>query len=179
MASARKEQFVTLVDADDNAVGTMEKMEAHRTGALHRAFSIFLFDRHGRMLLQRRAASKYHSPRLWTNACCSHPAPGETTLQAAQRRVQEELGITPGLEPQFVFTYRAQLENDLVEHEIDHVYFGNWNDVLKPDPAEVMDTRWVGLAELEAEIAAASGNFTPWLLICWPQVRKRWAQTLS
>ena len=178
MLNADKEQFVILVNDDDAEVGAMEKMEAHRQGKLHRAFSIFLFDEEGRMLLQQRAADKYHSPQLWTNACCSHPAPGESISDAAQRRVMQELGIAPDLTPQFKFTYRAQLENDLVEHEIDHVFFGQWDGKVNPNPAEVMDTRWLSIAELDAEIAAASEKFTAWMLICWPQVRKRWAQTL-
>ncbi len=178
MRNADKDQFVILVDNEDNEVGAMEKMEAHRQGKLHRAFSIFLFDDEGRMLLQKRAADKYHCPRLWTNACCSHPAPGESIADAVKRRVKQELGIEPELTPQFKFTYRAQLENDLVEHEIDHVFFGDWEGKVKPNPLEVMDTRWLSIAELDKEIAETSEKFTPWLLICWSQVRKRWAQTL-
>ena len=178
MLNADTQQFVILVNDEDAEVGAMEKMEAHRQGKLHRAFSIFLFDNEGRMLLQQRAADKYHSPLLWTNACCSHPAPGESLTDAAKRRMMQELGIAPEVEPQFKFTYRAELENDLVEHEIDHVFFGNWDGKMNPDPQEVMDTRWLSLAELDAEIATASEKFTAWLLICWPQVRKRWAQSL-
>ncbi|MBX2984227.1 MAG: isopentenyl-diphosphate Delta-isomerase [Flavobacteriales bacterium] len=178
MKNADKHQFVILVNDKDEEVGTMEKLKAHRQGKLHRAFSIFLFDSEGRMLLQQRATDKYHSPRLWTNACCSHPVPGEAISDAAKRRVMQELGISPELDPQFKFTYRAELENDLVEHEIDHVFFGKWDGKVHPNPREVMDTRWLSIAELDAEIATASEKFTAWLLICWPQVRKRWAGTL-
>ena len=179
MRNADMDEFVILVDNEDTDLGAMEKLEAHRQGSLHRAFSVFLFDNEGRMLLQQRAADKYHSPRLWTNACCSHPAPGESVIDAAQRRMKQELGISTRLTPQFKFTYRAELENGLVEHEIDHVFFGTWDGQLKPDPREVMDTRWLSLAELDREIATTSEKFTAWLLICWPQVRKRWALNLQ
>src|SRR6185503_10093666 len=111
---------VILVDENDNEIGSCEKMEAHRQGWLHRAFSIFIFNSRGEMLLQQRALDKYHSPGLWTNACCSHPAPGENLAEAAGRRLEEELGFTTGLEKLFDFIYRADFENGLSEHEFDH-----------------------------------------------------------
>lgn len=169
---------VVLVDEHDQQIGTMEKMEAHRSGMLHRAFSIFLFNAKGHMLLQQRAMDKYHSPGLWTNACCSHPLPGELVAAAAQRRVQEELGISPSFEPGFQFTYRAELANELVEHEFDHVFFGRWDGGLKPDPAEVMNTRWISIDEMQSEVANAPERFTAWLLVCWPQVLAHWAKNV-
>ena len=164
-------EHVVLVNERDEAIGTMEKMEAHRLGKLHRAFSIFLFDGEGRVLLQQRATAKYHSPGLWSNACCSHPRPGEDVLSAARRRLNEELGITCDLYAQFAFTYHAHLTNGLQEHEFDHVLFGTFDAPVQPDPNEVTGTRWLTKQELEEEIAASPGTFTPWLLICWERVR--------
>ncbi|HNK86555.1 MAG TPA: isopentenyl-diphosphate Delta-isomerase, partial [Flavobacteriales bacterium] len=115
---------VTLVNERDEVIGRMEKLEAHRVGALHRAFSIFIFNREGRLLLQQRADGKYHSPGLWTNSCCGHPRPGEPTMKAAQRRLHEELGIRCELTEEFTFSYRAEFGNGLIEHELDHVFFG-------------------------------------------------------
>ena len=117
-----KEQEVVLVNENDEVVGAMPKMEAHQKGLLHRAFSVFIFDSKGRMLLQQRAAEKYHGAHLWTNACCSHPYPGERTEDAAKRRLKEELGFGVKLHEIFSFTYYAKVENDLIEHEFDHVF---------------------------------------------------------
>ena len=128
-----------LVDEQDNPIGTCEKMEAHRKGLLHRAFSVFIFDAQGRMLLQQRALSKYHSGGLWTNACCSHPFPGEDNLTAATRRLQEELGFTTSLRKAFDFYYRAAFDNGLTEHEFDHVFVGQYEGTLEVNPQEVMD----------------------------------------
>ncbi len=113
---------VILVNELDEAIGSMEKMEAHEKALLHRAFSVFLFNKNGEMLLQKRAATKYHSPSLWTNACCSHPMPGETTEQAALRRLKEELGFTTNVQKAFHFTYKAVFDNGLTDHEFDHVF---------------------------------------------------------
>lgn len=167
---------VVLVNDRDEEVGTMEKMEAHRKGALHRAFSIFLFDRNGRTLLQQRAEGKYHSPGLWSNACCSHPRPGEPLEGAAARRLREELGITCGLTERFAFIYKASFDNDLHEHEFDHVFFGGFEGDTRPDPQEVKALRWIAPEELDAEILAGPERFTPWLLICWEQVREQLLQ---
>lgn len=165
-------ELVVLVNEHDEAIGTMEKMEAHRTGRLHRAFSIFLVDHTGRLLLQQRADGKYHGPGLWSNACCSHPRPGEGLLPAAERRLKEELGTTSKLEERFAFTYHARFANDLQEHEFDHVLFGAFNGELHPDPAEVKAVRWLSPEELSAEVSATPETFTPWLLICWERVRR-------
>ncbi|MFT3885033.1 MAG: isopentenyl-diphosphate Delta-isomerase [Flavobacteriales bacterium] len=164
------EEQVVLVDAHDNAIGTMGKQEAHARGLLHRAFSVFLFDAQGRVLLQRRAWGKYHSSGLWTNACCSHPRPDEAVADAAARRLQEELGIRCPLAEQFRFTYRADVGNGLIEHELDHVFFGRFDGDPQPDPAEVMDVRWMDPAAISAELAASPERFTPWFRICWPEV---------
>jgi isopentenyl-diphosphate delta-isomerase len=126
---------VILVDANDKAIGSMEKMEAHEKGLLHRAFSILLINEKGEMLLQQRAIEKYHSPGLWTNACCSHPRPSESNLDAAHRRLQEELGMSVELKEIFHFTYRAEFDDGLIEHEIDHVFLGltNVNPTINSD----------------------------------------------
>lgn len=170
MSPLGEKEYVVLVNEHDEAIGTMEKMLAHRSGMLHRAFSIFLFDAEGCVLLQQRADDKYHSPGLWSNACCSHPRPGEAVLTAADRRLAEELGTEARLAKRFAFTYHASFANDLQEHEFDHVLFGAFNGELHPDPAEVKAVRWLSQEELNAEITATPEAFTPWLLICWPQV---------
>src|SRR5689334_14921661 len=121
-------EYVILVDASDNELGTMDKMEAHRKGVLHRAFSILLFNSKGEILLQKRSSLKYHSAGLWTNTCCSHPKPNEPMTTAAQRRLSEEMGINASLEFLYKFQYQVQLDNGLIEHELDHVYIGLFND---------------------------------------------------
>jgi isopentenyl-diphosphate Delta-isomerase len=115
------EEQVILVDENDNQIGLMPKMEAHEKALLHRAFSVFTFNDKGELLLQQRAADKYHSPLLWTNTCCSHQRDGETSLQAGRRRLQEEMGFTCELEEVFSFIYKAPFDNGLTEHELDHV----------------------------------------------------------
>ena len=131
---------VVLVDSDDNFLGTMEKMEAHKKGTLHRAFSVYLVNNKGEFLLQRRASSKYHSAGLWTNTCCSHPRLNETTLAAAERRLDEEMGIFTSLTHLFHFIYRVDFDNALTEHELDHVYLGTFNGEPNPNPEEV--SKW-------------------------------------
>ncbi len=133
---------VILVDSADNAPGTMEKMEAHRQGALHRAFSIFLFNSRGQLLLQQRAMEKYHSGGLWTNTCCGHPRPGEETLEAGKRRLIEETGIATELDALFSFVYRHEFANGLAEYEYDHVLIGFSDEAPQPDPEEIADYRY-------------------------------------
>ncbi len=152
----------------DEEFGTMEKLEAHRKGVLHRAFSIFIFDSEGRLLLQERALDKYHSGGLWTNTCCSHPRPGEELETAANRRLMEEMGMAADLVERFHFTYRAELENGLIEHELDHVFFGLAKGTPRPDASEVRSSRYVSIATLQAEIEADPAQFTPWLKYCMP-----------
>jgi isopentenyl-diphosphate delta-isomerase len=161
---------VILVNEKDEPTGTMEKMEAHLSGALHRAFSIFIFNSKDEMLLQQRAVGKYHNGELWTNACCSHPAPGETTLAAANRRLQEEMGFTTPLEKAFDFTYKASFENGLTEHEFDHVFVGIYDGEIKINKAEVKDYCFKTVDELEASLKGHPENFTAWFKIAFPKI---------
>ena len=156
---------VILVDAEDNAIGTADKLEAHRAGRLHRAFSVFIFNDRGEMLLQQRAGGKYHSGGLWSNACCSHPGPGETTGSAARWRLQEEMGFTCPIEHVSEMVYRTAVGGGLIEYEYDHLFVGRWNGRPDPDPAEVADWRWVSMEELEAEIARDPRRFTYWFRV--------------
>jgi isopentenyl-diphosphate delta-isomerase len=169
---------VVLVNERDKALGTMEKLEAHRRGVLHRAFSVFIFNRAGRLLLQQRADGKYHSAGLWTNSCCSHPRPGELLHAAAQRRLREELGIQCAIGEEFSFIYKADVGNGLIEHELDHVFFGVHDGPLFPDPAEVKDVRWMRMNDLADDLRTAPERYTAWLNICWPRVMDRFAMRL-
>ena len=173
MTAQRPPEHVILVNEQDEMTGTMEKHEAHRKGVLHRAFSVFRFDAEGRLLLQQRAAGKYHSASLWTNTCCSHPRPGEDTAVAAVRRLQEEMGLHAALEHRFAFIYRAEVGHGLIEHELDHVFFGQAHATPNPDPTEAQDWRYVDMVALSAELEAHPERFTAWLRICWPQVHKQ------
>jgi len=164
---------VILVDADDRPTGTMEKIEAHRKALLHRAFSVFIFNRKGEMLLQRRSSQKYHSAGLWTNACCSHPRPGEDTCVAAMRRLQEELGFTTGLEKRFDFIYRSEFENGLTEHEFDHVFTGVWDEVVLPNREEVSDHCYKTMEEIRADLDAHPEQYTSWFHLAFPLVSER------
>jgi len=163
---------VVLVNLNDEPVGTMEKMEAHRTPHLHRAFSIFLFNSHNEMLLQRRALSKYHSGGLWTNACCSHPYPGEKVEDAANRRLMEELGIGTRLRKAFHFTYMAEFENGLFEHEFDHVFIGAFEGEVHPDPAEVADYCYKSIEEIKNDLELVPAAYTPWFKIALPYLEE-------
>lgn len=162
---------VVLVDENDRETGTMEKIEVHRRGLLHRAFSVFILDSKGKLLLQRRSWEKYHSPGLWTNTCCSHPRPGETVADAAARRLNEEMGITCYLEESFTFIYRAEFENGLTEHEFDHVLVGVSDDKPIPDPGEVDSYSYADLEELEKDIAHNPHDYTVWFRIAYPRVK--------
>ena len=153
---------VILVDENDRSTGTAEKLDAHRRGLLHRAFSVFIFDGKGRLLLQRRAASKYHSGGLWTNTCCSHPRPGEAIVDAASRRLTEEMGIACQLELAFVTTYRANVDPDLIEHEVVHVFLGTYEGDIAPDPDEVEAWRWTTVDDLLTDIDAHPATYTVW-----------------
>lgn len=168
------EENVILVDSADKAIGTMPKMEAHVEGVMHRAFSVFIFNSAGELLLQQRALTKYHSPGMWTNTCCSHPRPGEDTLEAAKRRINEEMGIKCQLTPIFSFSYLAKFENGLIEHEFDHVYFGQSDSIPHPNPQEVASFRYVKLEDLQAELQTHPEQFTPWLKICFEQVKSHY-----
>lgn len=167
---------VILVNEADEAVGSMEKLEAHQKALLHRAFSVFIFNSKGEMLLQQRASGKYHSAGLWTNACCSHPAPGELTINAAKKRLKEELGFTTELQQAFTFTYRTTFDNGLTEFEYDHVYTGVYDGPVFPDKNEVMSFRFMAIDELERSLLANTNSFTSWFLIAYPKL-KMWMQT--
>lgn len=156
---------VILVDAMDTPVGTADKLEAHQSGRLHRAFSVFVLNDGNELLLQRRAEGKYHSGGLWSNTCCSHPRPGEETTAAARRRLEEEMGFRCALEPAFAMVYRADVGNGLVEYEYDHILLGRWAGRPSPDAGEVMDWRWIALDELDEEVARSPRRFTYWFRV--------------
>ncbi|WP_091514157.1 4-hydroxy-3-methylbut-2-enyl diphosphate reductase [Flexibacter flexilis] len=164
------EEFVILVNAADEPQGLMEKMQAHHEGKLHRAISVLIFDRNNRMLIHRRAATKYHSAGLWTNACCSHPREAETNEAAAHRRLQEEMGFDCALYELFTFTYRADVGHGLIEHELDHVFVGIYEGEIHPNPAEADAYEYVSLEKLEARMQAEPHTFTEWFKIIVPQL---------
>jgi isopentenyl-diphosphate delta-isomerase len=156
---------VILVDADDHVVGTMEKMKAHKEGILHRAFSILIFNKEGEMLLQKRAKSKYHSGGLWTNACCSHPAPDEDIAVAAQRRLMEEMGINASIQFAYKFTYKAVLDNHLIEHEVDHVYTASFEGRPVVNANEVEDWKFMEVSKLLNDVQLNPESYTSWFKI--------------
>jgi isopentenyl-diphosphate Delta-isomerase len=165
------EQLI-LVDACDRELGACEKLRAHAEGALHRAFSIFIFDGRGRLLLQKRAAGKYHSAGLWSNTACGHPRPGEATVEAARRRLREEMSLDCELREAFEFHYRAELDGTLIEHEYDHVFVGAHEGEPEPDPSEVEDWRWVNMDELRRGLRDEPHRYSYWLKLvvegdCW------------
>ncbi len=161
---------VILVDDRDVATGNMEKMEAHRLGLLHRAFSIFIFNSKNEMLLQKRAKNKYHNGDLWTNSCCSHPNPGEETLDAANRRLKEEMGFNTELRKIFDFTYKVSFENGLTEHEFDHVFIGEYDGPIQPNYNEVSDYCYMSLEEIRNSIDLHPDKFTAWFKIAFEKV---------
>jgi len=168
------EQNIILVNENDEVVGTAEKMKVHQQGLMHRAFSVFIFDSKGRMLLQQRAKEKYHGAYLWTNACCSHPYPNENVATAAARRLNEELGFTTKLEKIFEFTYHAKVENDLIEHEYDHVFAGEYEAAINPNVGEVMDYSYKEMADIKEAIEQYPEKFTSWFKIAFPKVEDWW-----
>jgi len=169
---------VILVDVDDCEIGVMEKMEAHKQAVLHRAFSVFLFNPQGKMLLQQRALTKYHSAGLWTNTCCSHPRPGETLDDAVTRRLMEEMGITAKVSKAFDFIYQAELTDNLNEHEFDHVFIGNYDDEVRPNHLEVANFVYQSIEEVEANLQSHPEKYTVWFKIAFPKVVE-WYQSNS
>ncbi|MBC7555726.1 MAG: isopentenyl-diphosphate Delta-isomerase [Chryseobacterium sp.] len=159
------EELVVLVTPEDKVLGQMEKMKAHESGLLHRAFSIFLFNNAGEMLLQKRASEKYHSPKQWTNAVCSHPKLNETYLQAACRRLNEELGINAPLHEKFNFIYKADVGQNLWEHELDHVFVGTFEGNFNLNKNEVSEVRYISMQDLKSEMLKKPENFTEWFKI--------------
>jgi isopentenyl-diphosphate delta-isomerase len=162
-------ELLILVDSNDQTIGTAEKMAVHRQGLLHRAFSIFVTNSQGQLLLQQRAFHKYHSGGLWTNTCCSHPRPHETVLSAAHRRLQEEMGFTCPLQELFAFTYRAELEDGLIEFEYDHVIVGQSDTEPAPNPDEVANWQWIDPAHLAIQMEQHPELFTFWLRSCFSE----------
>ncbi len=160
-----KEEEVILVNQKNEQIGTMPKMEAHEKALLHRAFSVFIVNDDGEIMLQQRAASKYHSPLLWTNTCCSHQRVGESNLDAGKRRLQEEMGFEAELKELFSFIYKAPFENGLTEHEYDHVMIGNFNTEPKINPEEVEDWKWMSPDLVKKDIADNPKEYTVWFKI--------------
>lgn len=170
-----EKEFVILVDEHDNEVGTMEKMEAHTSGTLHRALSVFVFNSEGKWLMHRRAVDKYHSGGLWTNACCSHPRQGEATIDAATRRLNEEMGMSCMIHHQFSFVYKASLDKNLIEHELDHVFIGYSDSKPEPNPTEVAEWKYLSSEELEGELQESSSKYTEWFKLIYPRLIKELA----
>jgi len=165
-----------VVDSSGLTIGAMEKMEAHRKGVLHRAFSVFIFNSKGQLLLQQRAFDKYHSGGLWTNSCCSHPRLGERPIDAAHRRLKEEMGIASELTELFQFSYRHEFENGLIEHEYDHVFVGISDQTPEPDPVEVAGFTYIDKDILVSKLIEKPDEYTAWLRICFDQVLKSYHQ---
>jgi isopentenyl-diphosphate Delta-isomerase len=165
------EDRVILVDRADVPLGSAPKLAVHRDGRLHRAFSVLVLNRRGELLIQQRAAGKYHSEGLWANTCCSHPRPGEATEEAARRRLREEMGFDCALEPVGAFVYRADVGGGLVEHEYDHLFLGRWDGAPRPDPAEVGAWRWVQPRDLMSWIHARPWDFAPWFPLAVEELR--------
>ena len=164
------EEKVILVDQNDEKIGLMNKMEAHEKGLLHRAFSIFVFNQKGEFLIQQRALSKYHSPGEWANTCCSHQRDHETTLAAAHRRLQEEMGFDISLTEVFNFTYKKKFGNGLTEHEFDHVLFGQFDGEPNMNLDEVESWKYISLTDLKEEISQFPEKYTIWLQIALKEV---------
>ena len=164
--------MVILVDNNDNPIGEMEKMEAHEKALLHRAFSVFIFNSEKKILMQQRALNKYHSAGLWTNTCCSHPFPGEDTLVAANRRLMEEMGMKADLKFHFKFKYKAPFDNKLTEHEIDHVFLGNSDELPIINEDEVNGYKYMSIKEIEQDLKINPNNYTAWFKIIFERFCK-------
>lgn len=169
MVKMAKEKVV-LVDRNDKQLGEMEKMEAHVKGVLHRAFSIFVFNEKGEMMLQRRALSKYHSPGLWTNTCCSHPRMNEAPEEAIHRRLVEEMGFDTDLKKAFDFVYKSDVGQGLIEHEFDHVFFGQYDGEPKINPDEVEEWKFMSIDDVALDIKESPDDYTVWFKIAFGQL---------
>jgi isopentenyl-diphosphate delta-isomerase len=167
------EELLILVDENDHELGGMDKLSVHQRGLLHRAFSIFIFNSKGELLLQQRANGKYHSGGLWTNTCCSHPRVGEELPIAVSRRLAEEMGMHCSTEFIFSFIYKMRFDNGLTEHEYDHVFFGRSDELPALNPLEVMNFKYLTLKDLGEEIERHPDDFSAWLKICLPKVTER------
>jgi len=160
-----KEEQVILVNEKDEQIGLMPKMEAHEKAVLHRAFSVFVFNDQNQLMLQQRAAEKYHSPLLWANTCCSHQRDGESNLKAGKRRLQEEMGFVCELEEKTSFIYKAAFDNGLTEHELDHILVGYYNENPKLNREEVEDFKWMTVEEVKTDMALNPEIYTEWFKI--------------
>jgi isopentenyl-diphosphate delta-isomerase len=167
------EPFVILVDKNDHETGTMEKMEAHRKGLLHRAISVFIVNSKGEWLLQRRTIDKYHSKGLWTNTCCSHPYPDETAGDAAHRRLREEMGMECTLQQMFSFVYKVKVDNELTEHELDHVFFGITDNIPVINNKEVMEWKYIPFSELQEDVLLHPRKYTVWFIKIYARVMEQ------
>lgn len=161
---------VVLINERDTTVGEMDKMEAHQKGILHRAFSIFLFNSNNEMLIQQRASEKYHGADLWTNACCSHPQLNEDVMESAQKRLVFEMGIRCEIKNAFSFLYKASVENDLIEHEFDHVFIGYTDTDPIPNPQEVQSFKWLDMTVLSKDIHENPEKYTYWFKMASPRI---------
>lgn len=166
------EERVVLIDENDCELGTMEKMEAHQKALLHRAISVFIINSKGEWLLQRRAMHKYHSSGLWSNSACTHPRPGESYLEAAHRRLKEEMGMESELKDLFNFIYNEKLDNELTEHELDHVFVGYSDEIPNLNPEEVCDYKYIAFDDLSKDIDANPNNYTFWFKHVMENVQK-------
>lgn len=167
------EEKVVLVNSENVKQGLMGKMEAHQKGILHRAFSVFVFNDKGELLLQQRALEKYHSPGLWTNTCCSHQRDGESNIEAGKRRLFEEMGFSCDLEEQFSFLYKASFDNGLTEHELDHVMIGYWNNDPEINPEEVASFKWMPMDDVKKDIEEHPELYTAWFKIIFNEYDQR------
>ncbi|MBT8270508.1 MAG: isopentenyl-diphosphate Delta-isomerase [Flavobacteriaceae bacterium] len=159
------EDYVILVDKDDDMIGLMPKMMAHEKALLHRAFSVFIFNERNELMLQQRALTKYHSPGLWTNTCCSHQREGESNIEAGKRRLMEEMGFTTELTETTSFIYKAPFDNGLTEHELDHILVGYFNDEPHINTDEVADWKWMKLEDVKNDIRDSPEQYTAWFKI--------------
>jgi len=163
---------IILVDENDQSLGLMEKIEAHQKGILHRAFSVFIFNDKNELMIQQRALTKYHSPGLWTNTCCSHPREGEKTIDAAHRRMVEEMGFDCEITEAFSFTYKADVGQGLIEHELDHVFIGHSDKKPIINPEEVNDWKYLHMKIIRTEIEKSPVKYTVWFRIAFEEVEK-------
>lgn len=168
-----KQDEVILIDSTDNVTGTMDKIEAHQKGLLHRAISVFIFNSKGEWMLQQRALNKYHSAGLWSNACCTHPQPGESYRQAAQRRLGEEMGIDCELSEVSQLIYKAQFDNGLTEHELDRIFVGITDTLPVINAEEVHDWKYIPSDKLEADFQSDPDKYTVWFKEIYPDVKRQ------
>jgi isopentenyl-diphosphate Delta-isomerase len=166
------EDNVILVDINDNQIGLMPKLEAHKKGVLHRAFSVFIFNNYGELMLQRRALTKYHSPGLWTNTCCSHQREGESNILSAKRRLNEEMGFVTELFEKTSFIYKVNFDNGLTEHELDHIIVGKYNHSPVINSFEVDSWKWMSMEDIRKNINDQPNNYTAWFKIIFEKYYK-------